>query len=216
MGWNGISHPEWGYLAPGGSKWKMRLFIFAAAIVASATGAACCSFVYRPVLAEASVAERTLIPDDQTALAEKASETSQVNVPIATCSPVDPGNIDDPEVPAPLGGVLHTLGRPDCPIRAGVDGQLPASAAGNLRTATAMSANNASRNVRTSAPSSASTAPAARIWKPPSKGARVGVRAAPRYGSYAAAGYQPWYSANRAGAYGPPSRYGAYGDQQYR
>ena len=45
-----ICHPEWGYLAPSrSSTWKMRLFIFAAAIGASASGAVCCSLVYRPV-----------------------------------------------------------------------------------------------------------------------------------------------------------------------
>jgi hypothetical protein len=37
MGWTGICHPEWGYLAASRrSTWKLRLCIFAAAIGASA------------------------------------------------------------------------------------------------------------------------------------------------------------------------------------
>ena len=81
MGWTGTCHPEWGYLAASRrSTWKMRLFIFAAAVGASATGAACCSIVYRPLAAEVLVAERTLTPADRTAGPEKATETSQANV----------------------------------------------------------------------------------------------------------------------------------------
>jgi hypothetical protein len=92
MGWIGTCHPEWGYLAASRrSTWKMRLFIFAAAIGVSATGAACCSLVYRPLVAEVSVAERTLTPADRTAGPEKATETSQANVRIDACSPADPG-----------------------------------------------------------------------------------------------------------------------------
>ena len=91
MGWIGTCHPEWGYLAASRrSTWKMRLFIFAAAIGVSATGAACCSLVYRPLVAEVSVAERTLTPADRTAGPEKATETSQANVRIDACSPADP------------------------------------------------------------------------------------------------------------------------------
>ena len=106
MGWTGTCHPEWGYLAASRrSTWKMRLFIFAAAVGASATGAACCSLVYRPLVAEVSVAERTLTPADRTAGPEKATETSQANVRTDACSPADPGasTMQGPSLPtAPL------------------------------------------------------------------------------------------------------------------
>ena len=102
------------------STWKMRLFIFAAAAGASATGAACCSLVYRPLVAEVSVAERTLTPADRTAGPEKATETSQANVRTDVCSPADPGRVDDAGALPPDGAAPRTRGRPDCPNRAEV------------------------------------------------------------------------------------------------
>ena len=138
MGWTGTCHPEWGYLAAARRPtWKMRLFIFAAAICASATGAVCCSLLYRPVLAEASVAERTLTPADRTAGPEKTTETSQVNVRTDACSPADPGRVDDAGAPAPQGGAPRTRGQPDCPNRADVDGPSSGLPAANVGTAMA-------------------------------------------------------------------------------
>jgi hypothetical protein len=88
----GSCHQEWGYLAPSRrSMWKMHLFIFAAAIGASASGAVCCSLIYRPA-AEASVAERTLMPaTEPTASVEKTTDMSQATLRMDGCSPADPG-----------------------------------------------------------------------------------------------------------------------------
>ncbi len=95
IGWTGICHPEWGYLAASRrSTWKLRLFIFAAAIGASATGAVCCSLGYRPV-AEASVAERTLTPrGDRAVETEKATDMSEAKLRIDGCSPADSGRVE--------------------------------------------------------------------------------------------------------------------------
>ena len=159
MGWTGTCHPEWGYLAAARRPtWKMRLFILVAAICASATGAACCSLLYRAVVAEASVAERTLTPADRTAGPEKTTETSQVNVRTDACSPADPGRVDDAGAPAPQGGAPRTRGQPDCPNRADVDGPSSGLPAANVGTAMAdRPANRPSRNqrARTSAGSTA-------------------------------------------------------------
>jgi len=212
-----ICHPEWGYLAPSrSSTWKMRLFIFAAAIGASASGAVCCSLVYRPV-AEASIAERTLTPAaDPSAGAEKTTAMSHARLRIDTCSPADPGRVEDAGALAPAGGAPRTRAQPDCPNRAGADDPSPASAAPNVRITTADApAVSASRNERAST-STASALPGARGWRAPTKGTRAVVRTAPRYGSYAAAGYQPWYGARERGSYGLQSRYGSYSNQEYQ
>lgn len=217
MGWTGTCHPEWGYLAASRrSTWKMRLFIFAAAVGASATGAACCSIVYRPLVAEVSVAERTLTPADRTAGPEKATETSQANVRTDACSPADPGRVDDAGALAPDGAAPRTRGRPDCPNRAEVDGPSSGLPAANVGTAMADRPGiSASQNKRPST-SAASTAPVGPVWRAPIKRAQAVVPTAPRYGSYAAAGYQPWYSARQRGSYGLQSKYGSYTNQQYQ
>ena len=217
MGWIGTCHPEWGYLAASRrSMWKMRLFIFAAAIGVSATGAACCSLVYRPLVAEVSVTERTLTPADRTAGPEKATETSQANVRIDACSPADPGRVDDAGALAPDDAAPRTRGRADCPNRAEVDGPSSGLPAANVGTAMADRPGiSASRNKRPST-SAASTALVGPVWRAPIKRAQAVVPTAPRYGSYAAAGYQPWYSARQRGSYGLQSKYGSYTNQQYQ
>ena len=133
-----ICHPEWGYLAPSRrSTWKMRLFIFAAAIGASASGAVCCSLIYRPA-PEASIAERTLMPTTEpTAGAKKTTDMSHARLQIDSCSPADPGRVEDAGALAPSGGAPRTRGRPDCPNRAGAEGPSPGPTAANVRTTTA-------------------------------------------------------------------------------
>ena len=210
-------YSEWGYLAPSrSSTWKMRLFIFAAAIAASASGAVCCSLVYRPV-AEASIAERTLTPAaDPSAGAEEMTAMSQARLRIDSCSPADPVPVEDSGALAPAGGAPRTRGRPDCPNRAGADDPSPASPAANVRITTVDTpVVSASRNERAST-SMASAVPDARLWRAPTKRTRAVVRTAPRYGSYAAAGYQAWYGARERGSYGLQSKYGSYTNQQYQ
>jgi hypothetical protein len=213
----GSCHQEWGYLAPSRrSMWKMRLFIFAAAIGASASGAVCCSLIYRPA-AEASVAEHTLMPaTEPTASVEKTTDMSQARLRIDSCSPADPGRVEDAGVLAPTSGAPRTRGRPDCPNRAGAEGPSPGSIAANVQTGTADSpAVSPSLNERAST-STASEVPGARRLRAPSKTTRAVVRTALRYGSYAAAWYQPWYGARERGSYGLQSRYGSYGDPAYQ
>jgi hypothetical protein len=195
----GTCHAEWGYLAPSrSSTWKMRLFIFAAAIGASASGAVCCSLVYRPV-AEASIAARTLTPAaDPSAGAEKTTERSQARLRNDSCSP-DPERVEDAGAVAPAGGAPRTRGRPDCPNRAEAGDPSPASPAANERVTTA---------------DTLTAVPDARGWRVLPKRTRAVVRTAQRYGSYAAAGYQPWYGARERGSYG--SRYGSYSNQEYQ
>ena len=167
-------------------------------------------------VAEASVAERTLTPADRTAGPEKATETSQANVRTDACSPADPGRVDDAGALAPDGAAPRTRGRPDCPNRAEVDGPSSGLPAANVRTAMADRPGiSASRNERPST-STASTAPVGPVWRAPIKRAQAVVPTAPRYGSYAAAGYQPWYSARQRGSYGLQSKYGSYTNQQYQ
>jgi hypothetical protein len=216
MRWTGTCHPEWGYLAASRrSTWKMRLFMLATAVGATATGATCCSILYRPLAAEASVAERTLTPADRTAGPEKATETSQANVRTDACSPADPGRVDDAGPLPPDGAAPRTRGRPDCPNRAQVDGPSSGLAAANVGAAMAdRSAISASQNRRPSI-SAASTAPVGPLWRAPIKGAQAVVPTAPRYGSYAA-GYQLWYSARQRGSYGLQSKYGSYSNRQYQ
>jgi hypothetical protein len=207
----GICLPEWGYLAPRrSSTWKMRLFIFAAAIGASASGAVCCSLVYRPV-AEASIAERTLTPAaDPSAGAEETTEISHARLRLDSCSPADPGRVEDAGALALAGGAPRTRGRPDCPNRAGVDGPAPESPATNARTATADTPGvSASRNERART-STASALPGARGRRAPTKRTGAVVCTAPRYGSCAAARYQPWYGARERGSYSLQSRNGPY------
>jgi len=178
--------------------------------------AACCSLVYRPLAAEVSVAERTLTPADRTAGPEKATETSQANVRTDACSPADPGRVDDAGALAPDGAAPRTRGRADCPNRAEVDGPSSGLPAANVGTAMADRPGiSASQNKRPST-SAASTAPVGPVWRAPIKRAQAVVPTAPRYGSYAAAGYQPWYSARQRGSYGLQSKYGSYTNQQYQ
>ena len=210
-----ICHPEWGYLAPSrSSTWKMRVFIFAAAIGASASGAVCCSLVYRPV-AEASIAERTLMPTTEpTAGTKKTTDMSQARLRIDSCSPADPGRVEDAGVLAPSGGAPRTRGRPDCPNRAGAEGPSPGSTAANVRTGTADSPAVSASGNELASTSMASVLPGACGLRAPSKRTRAVVRTAPRYGSYVAAGYQPWYGARKRGSYGLQSRYG--GNPEYQ
>jgi hypothetical protein len=196
----GSCHQEWGYLAPSRrSMWKMRLFIFAAAIGASASGAACCSIIYHP--AAASV--------------EKTTDMSQARLRMDSCSPGDPGRVEDAGVLAPTSGAPRTRGRPDCPNRAGAEDPPPGAIAANVQTGTADSpAVSGSGNERAST-SAASEVPGARGLRAPSKRTRAVIRTVPRYGSYAASGYQPWYGAREQGSYGLQSRYGSHGTPAY-
>ena len=208
-------HPEWGYLALSRrSTWKMRLFIFATAIGAAASGALCCSLVYRPVTEE-SVTERTLTPGgDRTVGAEKATDLSEARLRIGGCSPADPGRVEDAGALGPSGSAPRNHARPDCPVRAGIDGPSPGPHAANVRTATADTPAVSPSGSELASTSTASAAPVARGWKAPIKRARAVVRTAPRYRLYAAAGYQSWYGARERGSSGLQSRYGSYTNQQ--
>jgi len=113
-------------------------------------------------------------------------------------------------------GAPRTRGRPDCPNRAGAEGPSPGSTAANMRTGTADSPAVSASGNELASTSTASAVLGARGLRAPSKRTRAVVRTAPRYGSYAAAGYQPWYGAKERGSYGLQSRYGAYGNPEYQ
>ncbi len=218
----GTGHPEWGYLAPAPRfPWTVRIFMVAAAIGATASGAVFCSLIYRPV-AEASVAERTLVhAAEPTEGADRTTEASQVELRSKRYPLVEPRRASDPgAMPLPSdAGRPHA--RSDSFNRAGTGGTPQAehaSATASLAespkiTATETPTGRASGNERASSSAASEAAPA--VWKPPTKKSRAFARPAPRYGLYATARYQPRYSARERGSYGLPSRYGLYGDRDY-
>ena len=186
-------HPEWGYLAPPPRVCrKLRILIFAAAIGASGSGAVLCSLAYRPV-AEASVAERTLVSaENPRAGADKTTDASQAGLRSEKCSLVEPRCIEY------AGALSAASGASESPRT--TPAEKPAFSAAESERAIA---------------SAGETQPAA-VRRAPITKTRPVVRTAPRYRLYAATRYQLRYGERERGSYGPQSGYGSYKYRDYQ
>jgi len=219
----GTHHLEWGYLAPAPNLMRTaRIFIVAAAMGATASGAVFCSLIYRPP-AEASVAERTLVRVVDPIAGAGGTTVSSPPAQCEHCLVTEPRRADDAGVMPPACDAARTRARSGSPTRAEAGGSTPAehaSAAGSLAESprimtTESSAVRASGNEGTSASAVSEAAPPT-LWKAPIKKSRAVARAAPQYGLYVAARYQSRYGARERGSYGLPYGSGLYGDRDYQ
>ncbi len=217
-------HPKWGYLAPAPNFMKTaRIFIVAAAIGVTASGAVFCSSFYRPV-EEASVAERTLVSAENPRVGtDKTTDASQARLRSENCSLVEPRRVEYAGALSPAGGASCTHARSNRSDRAGAEGPAlgeHASAATSLAESPRIKppenpAVGAAESERASAFAGSETESAA-VRRAPVTKTRPVVRTAPRYRLYATTRYQQWYAERERGFYGLQSGYGSYKYRDYK